>query len=267
MIHSSNSSKKNTGSDRKPKSIIRKKNLHVYDEKFRNPHLMNLIKEKMKLKNSRGFYRSNMFGEEIIRDGVKYKCLTKQGRKYLPYLYIFSLVKRDAKNYVSRTPQKPHKWLTSIHYNMKCDPVGKRIIGTDINEAYWDIAFKLGILSENTYRHANKIEHKNLLLASLSSLGADKMWRNIKGVIGNDVTIIRGDDRLKEAFKLIRFTCFKYMRQLAKLLGNDFVCYKTDCIYYIHTKENVKIVEEFIRSKGLQYKALRRPKKMEEDKI
>lgn len=226
---------------------------------------MKLIKEKMKDRNTKGYYRANIFGEEIIRDGIKYKCLTATGRKYMRYLYIFNLVKRNALAYIHENEIKPSKWVSSIHYNRDCDPIGRKIIGTDINQAYWDIAHKLGIITDKTHAHADNIKYKNILLASLASLGADKSWRNMEGTVGFNVTIIKGNDQLKEAYKKIRFTCFKYMRKLAKMLGNDFVCYKTDCIYYIHTKENIKLVEDFLRSKGLHFKPLMDFKQLRED--
>jgi hypothetical protein len=259
---------KNPTNQSKGKVIIRKKKIYTYKEVYRNAYFMGLIKESMERKKREGYYRSNMFGEEIIRQGVKYKCLSKMGRKYLPYLYIFNLVKRDAMRYVQNNPAiKNPRWLSSIHWNShQLLPKGE-IVGTDINNAYWDIAFNLGVISYATHAHKNRIKHKNLLLASLSSLGADKMWRNVKGTVGSDVTIIKGDDRLKQVFQKIRYTCFSYMRQIARMLGNDFICYKTDCIYYIKTEKNIQLVEEFIESKKLDFKRLINPKRMQEDQF
>jgi hypothetical protein len=44
------------------------------------------------------------------------------------------------------------------------------------------------------------------------------------------------------------------MRELADLLGDDFVAYKTDCIYYLHTSENIRKVKDFLDKKKLDYK-------------
>jgi hypothetical protein len=46
------------------------------------------------------------------------------------------------------------------------------------------------------------------------------------------------------------------MSQVKKMLGRDFLCYKTDAIYYIDTKENRQKVREFFKSKDLLMKQL-----------
>ena len=49
------------------------------------------------------------------------------------------------------------------------------------------------------------------------------------------------------------------MTQVQKRLGKDFLCDKTDCIYYIDTKENRKIVTDFFKEKDLLMKQLEAP--------
>ena len=52
----------------------------------------------------------------------------------------------------------------------------------------------------------------------------------------------------------------------ADLLGEDFICYKTDCIYYRDTAENRELVQSYLDSVGLEWKQLvepARPKKEE----
>jgi hypothetical protein len=46
------------------------------------------------------------------------------------------------------------------------------------------------------------------------------------------------------------------MNQVKRKLGKDFLCYKTDCIYYIDTKENRKKVNDFFKEKELFSKQL-----------
>lgn len=46
------------------------------------------------------------------------------------------------------------------------------------------------------------------------------------------------------------------MYQVKKMLGKDFLCYKTDAIYYIDTKENRKAVNDFFVKKDLLIKQL-----------
>ena len=76
------------------------------------------------------------------------------------------------------------------------------------------------------------------------------------GRVGHSTVTIGEDDELKRVYKLIRFTCFKHMNKVKKLLGNDFLAYKTDCIYYIDTKENRTLVNDYFTKNDLTYKQL-----------
>jgi hypothetical protein len=94
-------------------------------------------------------------------------------------------------------------------------------------------------------------------LAALSTLGSDKKYQRIlAGKITQETLIIKGEDDLQRDYVLIRLTCYKYMSQVKKMLGKDFLCYKTDAIYYIDTKENRQKVRDFFKSKDLLMKQL-----------
>jgi hypothetical protein len=94
-------------------------------------------------------------------------------------------------------------------------------------------------------------------LAALSTLGSDKKYQRIlAGKITQETLIIKGEDDLQRVYVLIRLTCYKYMSQVKKMLGKDFLCYKTDAIYYIDTKENRQKVRDFFKSKDLLMKQL-----------
>jgi hypothetical protein len=100
-------------------------------------------------------------------------------------------------------------------------------------------------------------EFKSVRLAALSTLGATKKYQIIKnGELINEYKVVEGDENFQKIYKLIRYTCYKYMNQVKKLLGQDFLCYKTDCIYYIDTKENRALVRNFFKQKDLLMKQL-----------
>jgi hypothetical protein len=129
--------------------------------------------------------------------------------------------------------------------------------GTDLNHAYWRIAFNLGIITKNTYMRGLDDELKVVRLAALSTLGKGKDYNIIKdGVITKEVIKIGANEQMDSLYKAIRYTCYKYMYQVKKLLGKDFLCYKTDAIYYCDTKPNRLIVEEFFIKKDLLMKQL-----------
>ena len=46
------------------------------------------------------------------------------------------------------------------------------------------------------------------------------------------------------------------MAQVKKILGDDFIAYKTDCIYYKDTIANQKKVNKFFEEKDLLMKQL-----------
>jgi hypothetical protein len=54
----------------------------------------------------------------------------------------------------------------------------------------------------------------------------------------------------------IRYSCFYMMYELSKLLGKDFFCWKTDCIYYRNTPKNIKNVQRYFDDREMLYKQL-----------
>ena len=57
-----------------------------------------------------------------------------------------------------------------------------------------------------------------------------------------------------KAYHKIRLTCYGHMMKLAKMLGSDFLEYKTDCIYFYYSEENILAIHQFMQKKGLSYK-------------
>ena len=46
------------------------------------------------------------------------------------------------------------------------------------------------------------------------------------------------------------------MKEASDLVGDDFFAWKTDCIYYRDTKENVKLIQDYFDKYNLTYKQL-----------
>lgn len=174
-------------------------------------------------------------------------------------MFLFGMVRKDAKKFLKEKKnfKLPTKY-SQIEYRGTLDEnlLGK-ITGTDLNHAYWRIAYNEGVISGNTYLKGLPDKFKAVRLAALSTLGANKKYQIIKnGEITHDLKIITGDAELQRVYMLIRYTCYKYMNQVKRKLGKDFLCYKTDCIYYIDTKENRKKVNDFFKEKELFSKQL-----------
>ena len=220
------------------------------------------IFNRMQSEKADGYIKKGVFTNEIVWGNYSYifsKLDRKKQTAFRKGMFLFGMVRRDAKIFLQRnTKIKLPKKYGQIDYigSLNEDLLGK-VTGTDLNHAYWRIAYNLGIISEQTYMKGLNDSFKSVRLASLSTLGKEKKYQKIKkGEIIDDYLIIGGEEELKSIYILIRYTCYKYMNEVKKLLGKDFLCYKTDCIYYIDNKENRKKVKDFFNQKNLLMKQL-----------
>jgi hypothetical protein len=228
-----------------------------YAPKSMENYIMNLIETK----HGNGLIKKGTFTDEIIWGKKSYIFSVLDKKKQQAFkkgMFLFGMVRKDAKAYLKENTIRLPKKYAQIVYNRTFNPdTHGIIIGADLNHAYWRIAYNLGIISANTYVKGLNDEFKSVRLAALSTMGADKKYTIIKdGKITKDLKIIVGDAELQQIYKLIRYTCYKYMNQVKKILGRDFVAYKTDAIYYISTKENRKLVRDFFKEKDLMLKDL-----------
>lgn len=217
------------------------------------------------------FYsRSNIFGTEIIWGDTKYFFPSKDSGKGLKQSYIFGMVKKDAIKYLKKKNGKIRltKWKPTVWWNEKLkEDNSRQIVGVDIDGAYWKIAHNMGVISDSTYQHGNLLDMKNIRLAALATLGSDKSYSFYKkSGQTNETMIICGDDELKKLYKVIRYKCYQYMHDLAIILNHDFVCYKTDCIYFYSSASNIKKVKKFLDTKKLDFKLLKEMPSIVEEK-
>lgn len=170
-------------------------------------------------------------------------------------LHLFKNVKTDVKKFIERvgTVNLPNEFpVTKFNTDYPYD----RSIGIDVNHAYWRIAYIKGIISQKTYDNGLTEDCKALRLATLSVLGREKKFVpvNIEGGT-EDVVQVLDPEHLK-IFKYIRLVCYDMMNTIAKKLGEDFDCWKTDCIYFYDTPENRKTVIDYFDRKKMTYKIL-----------
>jgi len=236
---------------------MRGKNSH-----YPSKNLQSFILNRMKTEKADGFIKRGTFSDEIVWGNNSYifSSLDKEKRRsFNKSLFLFTMVKKDARLYLKKNKNiKLPKKYPQIEFasKIKEDALGD-ITGTDLNHAYWRIAYNLGIISLNTYEKGLNDDFKSVRLSALSTLGANKTYQKIKaGELINEYLVNKGDDNLKKVYILIRFTCYKYMNKVKKMLGDDFLCYKTDCLYYIDTKENRKMVTDFFKEQNLEMKQL-----------
>jgi len=219
------------------------------------------IFKRMVEEKANGYIKKGTFTNEIVwgHNSYIFPCMDKKRQMaFKKGMFLFGMVRKDVKEYLKTNTLKLPKRYNQIEYNkdLNEDLFGK-ITATDLNHAYWRIAYNLGIISDNTYTKGLNDDFKAVRLASLSTMGANKKYQKMKnGKLLDEYKVVYGDDALKDVYKLIRLTCYKYMDKVKKMLGKDFLCYKTDCIYYIDTQYNRKLVRDFFIEKDLYMKQL-----------
>jgi hypothetical protein len=173
-------------------------------------------------------------------------------------LFMFNLVKKDALKWIGNRPEiflPPKHNVTE--FNVDYDDSYGVITATDLNHAYWRIAFIKGIISESTYNHGLKSDSKALIQASISVLGREIVHDVYeKGYKVSSEIYRKEQPKLKAVYKYVRFYCYQLMYEASLKLGSDFDCWKTDCIYYRKTNENVKKMQDFFSFKNLIFKQL-----------
>jgi hypothetical protein len=233
-------------------------------QEFKPKNKEKFIIDNMKRNRGNGYLRQGNFTSELIWDGKSYMFPEKNTHnKYKKGLFLFGMVRKDAKSFINsgKIIKIPKRYPVN-EYNDNFDKFGFKMTGTDLNHAYWRIAFNLGIISENTYNKGLHDDFKIVRLSALSTLGKGKDYLVIKnGVITDEVVKIGYDEQMDAIYKAIRYTCFKYMQKVKKMLKDDFICYRTDCVYYVDSKENRKLVSDYFKEQKMSYKQLYSVKK------
>lgn len=213
-----------------------------------------------KLKDSKEDYFIRRGAEiiELIYGGVHYIYNNKSGNFPSKSIFLFGLVNKDARKFIAQNPFiNIPPYPETKQYNLSYDDSYGKLIGTDLNHAYWRLAYVKGYISKSTYNHGLKDECKKIRNASIAILGRTKSFEKFeKGEKIVDVETQKEDRLLKMIFTDIRHSCFAIMSNLALMLGDDFDSYKTDCIYYRDTPANRKMVEDLLDEYNLVYKHL-----------
>jgi hypothetical protein len=220
------------------------------------------ILERMKREKGDGYIKKGTFTNEIVWGKYAFIVPRMTKKKQLAFkrgMFLFGMVRADAKRFLNKEADitLPKKHPQILYANNISEDRLENVTGTDLNHAYWRIAYNLGVISQKTYEKGLNDDFKSVRLAALSTLGSPKKYQRIKeGEIVRDFYTEPGDESLQKVYTLIRYTCYRYMTQVKRLLKNDFVAYKTDAIYYVDNKENRKLVKCFFTEKGLTMKQL-----------
>ena len=215
----------------------------------------NYIKDLVSNKLSFSVRRASECTEILMDD--KHIVFASQTNFPKKKIYLFNNVKQQVTKWLNSNVVYLPEELNSIRYNYDYDTDEGTMCGTDLNHAYWRIAYLYGMINEKTYISGLDTECKALRLATLSVLGREKSFVSYeKGNKLQSYISQKEDVDLKNVFKFIRLTCFTFMKEASELVGDDFFAWKTDCIYYRDSKENVRLVQELFDKYNLTYKQL-----------
>jgi hypothetical protein len=171
-------------------------------------------------------------------------------------LFLFKMVKNDVVKWVGdRKSIKPPPKHDPSYYNIDYDDSYGSIVAVDLNHAYWRIAFSYGIISENTYLKGLDPKCKAIRLAALSVLGKKREFiRYMGGEIVETKTLREENKALLGVYTYIRLFCYQMMYDMSKMLGDDFDCWRTDCIYFRKTKKNIKMITKYLGERNFSFK-------------
>jgi hypothetical protein len=216
---------------------------------------------KLKAFGSDFYVRVGSECTELIFDGRHKVYGSKQNNFPPSKIYLFNVVRIDVKRYLEKNPDiivSPRK--TATVYNVTYDDSVGTLTGTDLNHAFWRIAYIKNYISNKTYERGldeNCKGIKALRLSTLSILGREKWFdKYVNGVFVSKIITQELDPVLRSVYDDIRYSCYYMMYELSQMLGDDFDCWKTDCIYYRDTPENRKMVTSYFEEREMLYKQL-----------
>ena len=257
-----------------PLKQVNKKKVFDREQYIKPAHFSTLFHHCMN-SGEEAFYRKGTFVDQLIWDRTKYLCTKreklKEVTKSAKFMFLYGKVRRDAEDYLkTHPPIVPSPYPvneTNPRYKHRLD-VSFR--GADMNHAYWRIAYLEGIITERTYLMGlagNKEEQKllkNIRNSALSTMGKARDYAIIKDgkltkkklLIGS-TTGPKQSEKMQNLYLHIRYTCFKHMHVLKRMLGEDFILYQTDGIYYLNTEPNRVLVHDYLTRAGLLFKEIR----------
>ena len=191
---------------------------------------------------------------EIVRsDGEK--IVSTKNNQFVKGLYLFAMVKRDIERYIAENGYITPSDELPVNYVSDIFNLENKVVGIDMDNAYWTIAYLKGYISENTYNKGlEKKEFKPIRLSALSTLGKGKTYKVYKNGKYKFDEIAKANKELENFYLDIRYSTYGVLLEIANELGDDFHSWKTDCIFFKDNKENINLVRKRLDEFGIQSK-------------
>jgi len=167
---------------------------------------------------------------------------------------------KSVKNHILRNEihlksefQEQQYFAEDIHYiRVAKVPLGEvfdNVVEVDIDQAYFETAYQLGIIDDNLYNKGKKGSIRKIArLTALGSLAKKTYVYNFKGKKLKSREI-ETDVLLQNLWFTICKRVSDVMNEVIIDLGNDFIFYWVDGIYFKNTKTNLsKVMAKFIEA-------------------
>lgn len=179
------------------------------------------------------------------------------------YMWVFAAVKKSAIKFVQAETIKPLKknYLpTMLDRDMVAKlEVGQTFNATDMDAAYWVIAYENGYISKRVFEHVMEKSlidktYKLIRNKALSCLVSPK-----KIETQEDGKVIHDSIRNEQLVKLytdVRNKTYRVMTDIQRKLGRKlFIGYKIDCVFHHH--DGMKLVQNYFDEHEYPYKTNR----------
>jgi hypothetical protein len=203
---------------------------------------------------------SGMSRKVVLKNGsvLRYFGTQKQDCK-IDGAFIVMMVKREIDAYIETNGIPEFEVVRDVqNFNLKKieQVVGKKVplMGIDINACYWNVAHKLGYISDELYeRGINKVSKAGLLIAigCLAKRPLHRVYKNgkLESSHFDDLTYLR---YAPFYWNIIRYT-YELMIESFKVIGTDsWYMFLTDCVFVDVGK--MKVAQKFLADYGFKYK-------------
>jgi hypothetical protein len=222
---------------------------------------------KIKRNNEVCYVRKGSFATDIIWQGRRF-VFPNPKKSAKANMWIFKAVIYDVKLFISNHKIHEKPSLPVNFWNEKNKRYRGKITATDLDHAYWRVAFLNEYIRPETYLKGLELKDKSLRLAALANLSSMKEFYIMRdGKVTNETITIKYDPILHKIYNNIRNGCYEHMMNIANILGDEFICYKTDCIYYKDSEENKQIVQTYLDSVAMEWKQLSEPSRPKKEKV
>jgi len=182
---------------------------------------------------------------ELISKLFKQRTFKKSEYTVDELSFIRSVRRHIIKKEVYLEPRFQENQLfgSDVHYvKVARVPLGKtftNVCEVDIDQAYWETAYQLGIINDSIYVKGSKGNiSKKARLTALGSLAKKTYQYKFKGDKLVD-TIIDSEPLLENLWFTICKRVSDVMHKVIEGIGKDFIFYWVDGIYFNNTPENV----------------------------